>query len=64
MGEPVQQGTGEALRAQHLGPFVEGQVAVTRVAPRSVTETEDLEQHLGPVFDSGTNPSSSMISSS
>lgn len=27
VGEPVQQGTGRPLRAQHLGPFLKWQVA-------------------------------------
>ena len=32
---PVQQCAGEPLRAEHLGPFIEGEVGVTRMEPRS-----------------------------
>ncbi len=35
VGEAVQQGPGQPLRAEDLGPLVEGQVVVTRMEPRS-----------------------------
>jgi len=42
MDEPIQQGPGQPLGAQHLGPFVEGQVAGDPGGAAFVTETEDL----------------------
>ena len=35
VGEAVQQGPGEPLRPEDLGPLVEGKVGVTRIEPRS-----------------------------
>ena len=35
MGETVEQRPGQALRAEGPGPFVEGEVEVMSVAPRS-----------------------------
>jgi hypothetical protein len=35
MGEPVEHGAGEPLRTEYGGPFIERQVLVTSVAPRS-----------------------------
>ncbi len=46
MSEPIEQGAGEALGAEHLGPFVERQVAGDHRGPALVAQAEDLEQHL------------------
>ena len=35
MGEAVQQRAGEALRAEHLGPLVEGEVGGDQDGPRA-----------------------------
>ena len=35
VGEPVQQRSGEAFRAEDLGPFGEGRLVVTMTEPRS-----------------------------
>jgi hypothetical protein len=35
VGEAIEQRPSQAFRAEHLGPFVERQVKVTRVEPRS-----------------------------
>jgi hypothetical protein len=46
-GEPTQWGTSETLAAQHLGPFVEGQIAGDHRCTGLVAMTEDLKPHLG-----------------
>jgi hypothetical protein len=48
--EPILQGAGEALGAQHLGPFVERQIAGEHRSSALVAKTEDLKQHLGSRF--------------
>ena len=48
VGEPVQQGSGEALRAEDLGPFVEGQIGGNHDGAPLVALAEDLEEQLGP----------------
>ena len=35
VGEAVEERSGKPLGAEHLGPFVEGRLVVTRVEPRS-----------------------------
>ena len=34
VGEAVQQGPGQSLRTEDLGPLVEGKLVVTRIEPR------------------------------
>ncbi len=46
MSEAVQQGAGESLRAEDLGPLVEGQVGGDQDRPSLVALTEDLEEEL------------------
>ena len=48
MGEPVQQGAGQPLRAEDLRPLVEGQVGGDQDGPSLVALAEDLEEELGP----------------
>ena len=47
MGEPVEQGAGEALAAEDVGPFVEGQVAGDQGGSAFVALREDLEEEFG-----------------
>jgi len=35
VGEPIEQGSGEAFGAEHFGPFLERQVAGDQGEPRS-----------------------------
>ena len=63
VGEPVQQRAGEALRAEDFGPFVERQVGGHHDGTALVALAEDLEEQFPPVWDRGTKPSSSMLSS-
>src|SRR6516162_7726656 len=42
VGEAVQQGSGQPLRAQHLGPFLERQVAGDHCGASFVALAEDL----------------------
>ena len=44
MGEPVEQGAGEAFGAEDLGPFLEGQVRGNHGRAAFVALTEHLEQ--------------------
>ena len=44
VGEPVQQGAGEALRAEDLGPLVEGQDGGDQDGAAFVALAEDLEE--------------------
>ncbi len=44
MGEPVQQRPGQPLRAEDLGPFVEGQVGGHQDGAPLVALAEDLEE--------------------
>ena len=46
MSEAVQQGAGESLRAEDLGPLVEGQVGGDQDRPSLVSLAEDLEEEL------------------
>ena len=64
VGEPVQQRAGEALRAEDLGPFVEGQFGGHHDGAPHVALAEHLEEQFSaPVRDNGTKPNySSMIS--
>ena len=43
MSEAVQQGAGQSLRAEDLGPLVEGQVGGDQERPSLVALAEDLE---------------------
>ena len=52
VGEPVQQGSGEPLRAEHVGPFVEGQVGGHQDGAPIAALAEDLEEQ----FRSGGRP--------
>ena len=47
MGEPVEQGAGQPLGAEDLGPLVEGQVRGDQRRGLLVALREDLEQQLG-----------------
>jgi len=64
MGESIEQGAGEPLRADDLSQVLERQVPGNRRGRAFIVSVEDLKQHLGADFDSGTKPSSSTISSS
>ena len=44
MSEAVQQGAGQSLRAEDLGPLVEGQVGGDQDRPSLVSLAEDLEE--------------------
>ena len=46
MSETVQQGTGQPLRAEDLGPLVKGQVGGDQNRTSLVSLTEDLEEEL------------------
>ena len=46
--QPVQQGSGEAFRAEGLGPFVEGQVGGHYDGAPLVALAEDLEDQFRP----------------
>ena len=48
MGEPVEQGSGQTLRAEHRGPLVERQVAGDQDRAALVAPAEDLEQEFRP----------------
>ena len=48
VGEPVQQSSGEALRAEDLGPLVEGQVGGDQDGASLVALAEDLEEQRCP----------------
>ena len=60
--ETVQQGAGEALRSEELGPFIEGQVGGDQDGPPLVALAEDLERAAPLRWRTGANPNSSMIS--
>ena len=53
VGEAVEEGPGEPLRAKDLGPLVEGQVGGDQSRAPLVALTEDLEQQLGPSLGEG-----------
>ena len=63
VGEAVEEGPGEAFRAEDLGPLVEGQVGGSQDRAAFIALAEDLEEQLGPGLGQGTKPSSSMIRS-
>ncbi len=44
VGEAVEEGSGETLRAEDLGPFVEGQVAGNDGRAALVALAQDLEE--------------------
>ena len=44
VGEPVQQRSGEAFRAEDLGPFVEGEIGGYKDGAPLVALAEDLEE--------------------
>ena len=46
MSEAVQQGAGQSLRAEDLGPLIEGQVGGDQDRPPLVSLAEDLEEEL------------------
>ena len=46
MNEAVQQGAGQSLRAEDLGPLIEGQVGGDQDRPPLVSLAEDLEEEL------------------
>ena len=46
VSEAVQQGAGQPLRAEDLGPLVEGQVGGDQDRPSLVSLAEDLEEDL------------------
>ena len=46
MSEAVQQGAGQSLGAEDLGPLVEGQVRGDQDRPSLVSVAEDLEEEL------------------
>ena len=48
VGEPVQQSSGEALRAEDLGPLVEGQIGGDQDGASLVALAEDLEEQRCP----------------
>ena len=48
VGEAVQQGSGEAFRAEYLGPFVEGQVGGDHDGAPLVALAEHLEEQFSP----------------
>ena len=54
VGEPVEQGAGQALGAERGCPLVEGQVLVTMVEPRSYLWENTSNSSSAPVWDSGT----------
>ena len=47
MGEAIEERAGEALGAEHLGPFVEGQIGGDQGRAPLVALAEHLEQQLG-----------------
>ena len=62
VGEPVQQGSGEPLRAEHVGPLGKRQVGGYEDGAPLVALAEDLEEQFSASPGSGTKPNSSMIS--
>ena len=44
VGEPVQQGSDEALRTEDRGPLIEGEVGGDQDGPALVALAEDLEE--------------------
>ena len=44
LGEPVEQGSCEAFRAEALGPLLEGQIAGYHRRTSLVAQAEDLEE--------------------
>ena len=58
VGEAVEEGSGDPLRAKDLGPLVEWQVRGSQSRAAFIALAEDLEEQLGPVLDKGTKPSS------
>ena len=61
MSEPIQQGTGEALGAEDLRPFLEDQVYGQYEAVMLIGSADDLEKQFGPpALEKGTYPHSSI----
>ena len=63
VGEAVQQGSGEPLGAEHVGPLVKGEVGGDQDGAPFVALAEDLEEEFRPGGGQGHKASSSMISS-
>ena len=53
VGEAVQQGSGQPLRAEYLGPFVERQVGGDQDGAPLVVLAEDLEEEVSPGVGNG-----------
>ena len=53
VGEAVQQGSGQPLRAEYLGPFVERQVGGDQDGAPLVALAEDLEEEVSPGVGNG-----------
>jgi len=56
VGQPVEQGAGQALGAEHACPFVEGRLLVTMVEPRSnlrrnTSNSSSAQRRHGPLYD-------------
>ena len=62
MGESVQQGSGQAFRAEDLGPLIEGQVGGDEDGAPLVALAEDLEEEFRAGGGKGHEACSSMIS--
>ena len=54
VSEAVQQGAGEPLRAEDLGPLVESRLVVTRMDPLSQRWPKASRRSSAPVLESGT----------
>jgi hypothetical protein len=54
VSKAIEQRDGESLGGEHAGPLVEGQVADDDNRAALIALTEDFEQQLGAVGDSGT----------
>ena len=48
VGQPVEQCAGEALGAEHAGPFIEGKIGCDKGRSAFVALGEDFEQQLCP----------------
>ena len=53
MGEPVQQGSGQAFGAEDFGPLFKGQVCGDQEADTFVSTADHIEQEFGPGFGEG-----------
>ena len=56
VGEPVQQGSGEPLRAEYAGPLVKRQVGGDQDGAPLVALAEDLEEEFRAGGGQGTKP--------